>query len=288
VKIVTYNIQFGRGRDDRVDLHRIASAVQGADIIALQEVDRYWPRSQNVDQVTALSRLLPGYYWAYGAGLDIVDPTTAAEPQARGRRRQFGNLFLSRYPLLSVRNHLLPQYAGLNSLSIQRSALEVLIDTRSSQLRLYNLHLTHLSSATRTRQLHHLLELHDQAGITGPPISGRIAHPDWPVDLPQLIPSNAVLMGDFNLEHNSPEYSLLAGPVCDYGGRIENPCRFVDAWVATDHDEAGGVTSDIHGRPVRLDYFFVSCPLQSVIRDCWIDCKTQGSDHQPVWLDVKI
>ncbi|HED12558.1 MAG TPA: hydrolase, partial [Gammaproteobacteria bacterium] len=157
MKIVTYNIQFGRGRDHRVDLERITEAVRGADIIVLQEVDRYWPRSGNTDQIAALSTLLPDYYWAYGAGLDVFDPSASVGQHPQGQRRQFGNLLLSRYPLRSVRNHLLPQYTGLHALSIQRSALEVLIETRSAQLRLYNLHLTHLSAETRNRQLRHLL-----------------------------------------------------------------------------------------------------------------------------------
>ena len=41
IKIVTYNIQFGQGRDGKVDLGRIIDSVKGADLIALQEVDRF-------------------------------------------------------------------------------------------------------------------------------------------------------------------------------------------------------------------------------------------------------
>ena len=62
MKLVTYNIQFGRGKDDRFDLARIAHAVNGADIIAMQEVERFWNRSGMVDQVAELTRLLPGYH----------------------------------------------------------------------------------------------------------------------------------------------------------------------------------------------------------------------------------
>jgi endonuclease/exonuclease/phosphatase family metal-dependent hydrolase len=40
VKFVFYNIQYSKGRDGRHDLARIADAVRGADIIALQEVTR--------------------------------------------------------------------------------------------------------------------------------------------------------------------------------------------------------------------------------------------------------
>ena len=61
IKIVTYNIQFGQGRDGKVDLSRIIDAVQGADVIALQEVDRFWTRSQMADQVEVLVNAFPGY-----------------------------------------------------------------------------------------------------------------------------------------------------------------------------------------------------------------------------------
>ncbi len=38
MNFVTYNIQFGLGKDGRFDLERIAGEVDGADVIALQEV----------------------------------------------------------------------------------------------------------------------------------------------------------------------------------------------------------------------------------------------------------
>lgn len=40
MKFVSYNIQYGIGLDGRLDLPRIASEIEGADIIALQEVKR--------------------------------------------------------------------------------------------------------------------------------------------------------------------------------------------------------------------------------------------------------
>ena len=70
MKIVTYNIQFGCGRDGKVDLDRIVEAVHGADVIALQEVDRYWPRSGDMDQVKLIVEKLPGFDFAYGPGVD--------------------------------------------------------------------------------------------------------------------------------------------------------------------------------------------------------------------------
>ena len=42
MRIVTYNIQWGKGRDGVVDLDRIARTISSADVIALQEVERHW------------------------------------------------------------------------------------------------------------------------------------------------------------------------------------------------------------------------------------------------------
>ena len=44
MKIVSYNIRFGLGTDHRIDLKRIAETVCDADIIGLQEVERFWKR----------------------------------------------------------------------------------------------------------------------------------------------------------------------------------------------------------------------------------------------------
>ena len=50
IKLVSYNIRFGLGTDQKIDLERIADTVKDADIIALQEVDRCWKRSGMTDQ----------------------------------------------------------------------------------------------------------------------------------------------------------------------------------------------------------------------------------------------
>ena len=45
MKLVSYNIRFGLGLDQQIDLERIADTVKDADIIALQEVERFWKHS---------------------------------------------------------------------------------------------------------------------------------------------------------------------------------------------------------------------------------------------------
>ena len=63
MKLVTYNIRFGLGTDQKIDLERIADTVKNADIIALQEVERNWQRSGMTDQPDIISKHLQNYYW---------------------------------------------------------------------------------------------------------------------------------------------------------------------------------------------------------------------------------
>ena len=57
--VATFNIRHGRGLDGRVDLARTAATIErtGADLIALQELDRFHPRSGKVDQPRELEQL---------------------------------------------------------------------------------------------------------------------------------------------------------------------------------------------------------------------------------------
>jgi endonuclease/exonuclease/phosphatase family metal-dependent hydrolase len=289
VKLVSYNIQYGRGRDGVFDLKRIVAAVAGADVIALQEVERYWQRSGLGDQPLAISELLDDYYWVYGAGVDLDASLRDGDGRLRNRRRQFGNMLLSRRPILSSRNHLLPKYASLGPMSIQRSALEGVIETGRGLLRVYCVHLTHLSAATRMPQLERLLEIHERAPLEGAALSGANIKEEWTSDgLAPALPREAILMGDFNMEPDSEEYTRVTGPVSPYGGRITNPHGFVDAWVAAGNAEGDGVSADIDGREVRLDYCFVSAALRDAITAARIDAQAAGSDHQPLWVEIDL
>jgi endonuclease/exonuclease/phosphatase family metal-dependent hydrolase len=86
MKLVSYNIQYGFGSDGRYDLARAAKVVGGADIIALQEVERHWLRSNEDDQPEILSRLLPDYYWVYGPAFDM-DASEKLDGRVINRRR---------------------------------------------------------------------------------------------------------------------------------------------------------------------------------------------------------
>ncbi|MDR0809335.1 MAG: endonuclease/exonuclease/phosphatase family protein [Gemmobacter sp.] len=127
MRIVTYNIQFGLGHDGRIDLARTARTIARADIICLQEVDRHWRRSGVQDQALILSGLMPDRYWVYGAGLD-VDASEMIVGRLVNRRRQFGNMTLSRWPILSSRCHVLPKVESGSEFNMLTPALETVID----------------------------------------------------------------------------------------------------------------------------------------------------------------
>ena len=92
MKAVTYNIQYSRGKDGRYDLARIGREVAGADLIALQEVERHRPRSALRDQPAELGESLGAYYWVYGPSFDMDASATAVDGKVTNRRRQLAFL----------------------------------------------------------------------------------------------------------------------------------------------------------------------------------------------------
>ena len=72
MRVISYNIQFGKCMDGRNDLARTSNVIRGADIICLQEVDQFWKRSGNCDQAAEIAGLLPTYYYVYGSSFDVV------------------------------------------------------------------------------------------------------------------------------------------------------------------------------------------------------------------------
>lgn len=147
----TYNIHHGAGVDDRLDLERIAQEIErgGADIVGLQEVDRNWgERSAFVDQAQWLSRRL-GMHVAFAPNLDRA-PIDPDDP-----RRQYGTAILSRFPILSSRNTLLPRPRG----GEQRGLLEAVVNIRGVRVRFANTHLQHNSAEERLAQTRRIAEL---------------------------------------------------------------------------------------------------------------------------------
>ncbi len=269
----SYNVQYGTGKDGRVDLERIAAEIGAADVIALQEVDRYWRRSGMTDQAAGFAALFPEHHWVYGVGLDLD-----GGGGQRGRRRQFGNMVLARAPILSSRNHLLPKLDLGDKLSLQRAALEAVIETGAGPLRVYSVHLAHAAAAERLAQVARLYEILGEASADGGAWSGRQAKAVWTADGPAPpVAQAAVLFGDFNCTPESAAYRALTGP----GG-------LADGWLAVGGDPGAGATCLVDGDWVRIDYAFLSAGLADKAKTMRVDRDAVGSDHQPIWIELDL
>ncbi|WP_214472030.1 endonuclease/exonuclease/phosphatase family protein [Mesorhizobium sp. dw_380] len=293
MKLVSYNIQYGFGSDGRYDLSRAARIVAGADIIALQEVERHWQRSNFDDQPELLSRLLPDYYWVYGPAFD-VDASERRDGRLLNRRRQFGTMVLSKLPIVWSRLHALPMRRTLRPLNTRNAALECMIRTPAGPMRLLSLHLAHIAAEERLEQIDYLLAQHRRAPSEGGPWSGADDEPSRNWTSGEAEPENplaAIWMGDFNMEPGSAEYRRIVGSMPYHRG-----AAYLDGFV-----DAAAVaiepTDDFHthekiidGRLAkrRLDHCFVGGMFAGRVRSVGSDIGEIASDHFPLRVDIDL
>jgi endonuclease/exonuclease/phosphatase family metal-dependent hydrolase len=280
MKLVTYNTQYGVGRDGKFDLERIAKEVAGADIIALQEVARNFARNGGVDMIEGLAALLPGYFTAFGPAMDLDFGATDGEGRPLNKRFQFGNMVLSRFPIVASRNLLLPRTLRFSRGNLQRSALEALVIAPSGPIRIYSVHLDHVSVTERSLQISHLKERAFAYPGEGGAISGSAEYgfPEPPR------PQGFILMGDFNMDRFSPEYALMTGEQDEAAG--SDP---VDIYSLDNSLPDGAVSWVDDAKPETnrlIDYAFVENSLAGRVGKVWIDREAKGSDHLPVWFDL--
>ena len=279
MKFVTYNIQFGVGRDGRTDLDRIARTVNGAEVIALQEVTRAWPSVGDGDQPQQLAERLEGYHWVYAPSVNVPHPAPAIDASSRGARQQFGNMLLSRTPIVATRVHSLPRH---ETEDIPRVALEGVIETPAcGLLRVYSVHLAYKVESERAAQVQALVELNQKAWGSRSHITPLPAGPSVSV---APTPQNALILGDFNMQRSEPAYqAILSAPAP----------RLVDIWVAAGNSPDVGVTMPANPDTETwtdsyFDYGFLSADLAPRVISARIDDDADGSDHQPVWFDINL
>ncbi|BFH68272.1 MAG: endonuclease/exonuclease/phosphatase family protein [Paenibacillus dendritiformis] len=174
--VMSYNIQHGRGMDDRYDPARIADVIRraGADVIGLQEVDRHFDKRSNYEDTIMVLAARLGMQYAYGANLD-GDP----EP-GRTERRQYGIGILSKYPIVHQQHYLLDS-AGRE----QRGLLEAELVVEDARVRFYVTHLG-LERQERLTQISQIVDI--AARQTGA----------------------AIITGDFNALPDSPELAAMS------------------------------------------------------------------------------
>ncbi len=279
MKVVSYNIQYGKGMDGRFDLVRACNRVRGADIICLQEVDQYWQRSGNVDQAAEISGLLPTYYYVFGSSFDVDGSASAAHGAVVNRRRRHGNMVLSRWPVLSSRCFNLPKQAYADKFNMHMSCLETVIACSPEPLRVYNLHAGYLESAERIRQVGEFSDLFKRAPAEGGAWSGKadIDGVGWDDgrSAPPM-PLDAIVCGDFNANVETDEYRLL----------LEST-GLADCWALADPAQINAPTwKNERGEDVRMwgkiDHILVTPTLARRLVAVDIDHAIDASDHKPI------
>ncbi|RWD71146.1 endonuclease/exonuclease/phosphatase family protein [Mesorhizobium sp.] len=286
MKIVTYNIQYGIGLDGKYDVGRIADAVRGADVIALQEVTRNNPRNGDRDMVAEISEALPDYFAAYGSNFEVNIGSRLENGRAISTSFQLGNMVLSTTPIHLSRNLLLPRSRSLETMNFQRGALEALIETPLGFIRFYSTHLDHRSPVERQGQIRFLRQRLLNYALEGGGLSGipEIGLPDLPY------PEAFIVMGDFNMLPGSPEYVELAGrPDHEFGMpltadlAVDVAQRLAVADLVTWVDPE---RPDDKSRHKCIDYIFTSASLARSLQRLWSDRDAIGSDHLPLWAEL--
>lgn len=183
LRVVTFNMGSGRDVEGHIDLPATAELLvqADADIIGLQEVDRYFSKRSNFeDQVSWLSERL-NMYAAYGPNIDWL---AAEEGQPN---RQYGNAVLSKYPIISYKNHLLTSFPNEQGVNEPRGVLETVIDFDGTSIAFLNTHFS-LDKQEQNVGVEELVE-----------VTARLAK------------KPVLIVGDFNMApHEKPMKRLLS------------------------------------------------------------------------------
>ncbi len=290
MRLVDWNIQWGRGVDGRVDLARIvheARALCDFDIMCMQEVTRGFHEpgaagglagSPGADQFAELAALLPD--------MTVIDAVGSDLPPigAGTRRRQFGNAIVTRLPVRQVLRHSLPWPADPAKPSMLRVALEAVIDTDVGPLRIISTHLEFYSERQRLAQVERLRELHQEACD-----HARRPAPAEKQDSPFADtgrPMSAIVCGDFNSAFESSAYRKMLEP-------IAGAPAFADAWSRAHGNSARAATVGLYDHeqwpdgPFACDFILVTEDLEPRVVSCEVDPHSRSSDHQPMWLELR-
>lgn len=264
--VMSYNILHAYGLDGEIDVGRIAEVIRetGAELIGVQEVDRFMERSGMADQAAELAEKL-GMHYTYGANLviesenpqlslqdDVVRVSTVQNPEAA----EYGTLILSAYPIVFERNVRLPVPSGMEEDDLEpRGLLEAHVDVEGTKVRFCT---THLGLSEEER------------GVQSEAVVREIGPGDVPT----------IFVGDMNA---LPSSQVIA--------------RFKERWTDV-LEEAGlgeqptciiprnGSSPTMQDEPTdRIDYIF--CSSHFTIKDAEIIPKIV-SDHVPIVAKLRL
>lgn len=175
VRFMTYNIHWGLGADGVRDLERIAAVLRDtdADVVLLTEVDVNWRRSGNVDQPAYLADAA-GYPHSY------FGPALTTWASGNSQPSYYGNLLLSRFPIVRAETIALPRPAGREPRAV--IVADIVIDEET--VTVLGTHLG-LSQMGRMMQVSHIRQLVGTDAV------------------------NTIVLGDFNARPESTEMRQL-------------------------------------------------------------------------------
>ena len=186
-KVLTYNIHSGCDAQKNHNFEAIIDVLSasGADVIGINEVDRYWDsRSNWQDQVEILSNRLK--MEAFYAPAMILPPK-----DGRKQKREYGNALFTRFPIIEKTKHAMYMhddptitYDGTCDTE-SRSLLQANLNLRGSELWVLVTHLTVYDQKDRLNQVKKL---------------GKII---------KSLEGALILMGDLNATADSEELSIL-------------------------------------------------------------------------------
>jgi len=248
------------------------------DVLCLQEVARSYPDlagSSGENQYETLAGLFSDYTVVKGVATDVF--------ASQGDRREFGNVIVTRLPILQAFRRLLPWPADPSVPSMQRSAVEVVLDLPSSPLRVTTTHLEYYSAKQRAAQVEALRELQrEAAGHAAAPVPAR----EGPFrTMPR--PASGILTADFNFPPDDALHRHLQSPLAP------GVPAYRDAWQLRHPGKPHAPTIGVHdkeqwpGPPLAFDFIFVTEDLAHRVEDVVVNGQTDASDHQPVLLELR-
>lgn len=282
MKLVTWNIQWSRGVDGIVDPRRIIHDAQqfaDFDVLCLQEVAANFPAlagSKGEDQFEIMAGLLPGYTAVSAVAVDVAAPG--------GGRRRFGNMLLSRYPVLRVLRHQLPWPVDADVISMPRVLLEATLDTPLGPVRVMTTHLEYHSAGQRSQQVEAIRRIHAEGCLRA---AGKRANEPTgsPYD-PAASSSGTIIVGDFNFRPDDPLHARLQQPFPE-----DAVPRLVDTWQHL-HGElphppnAGLYDREQWPEAFACNFVFASEDLMPRVCGLALNSTTRSSDHQPQCLEL--
>jgi endonuclease/exonuclease/phosphatase family metal-dependent hydrolase len=283
MKLVTWNIQWCRGVDLKVDPARVvaeARRLADFDVLCLQEVADNFPDpllggSAGENQFAELAWLLPGYTAIEGIAVD--------HPAPQGRRRRFGNMILTRLPVLQIFRCVLPYPADPAVPGMPRIAVEAVLQAPFGDVRVITTHLEYYSQKKRAAQVEALRAFYAEGAAYAR--NPGVPSDDGPYQTYPR-PAATIITGDFNLEPDDPLHAHMTDPFDD------GTPALADAWEHAHPGEPHPPTMCVYQKVkpddplLHCDFIFVTPEIRARITDVVVDVETQVSDHQPVILTL--